>query len=377
MSSAGTSTSDNGAYATLPGETCGTLTVDLAALCANWRTARTLSGASECGAVVKGNAYGTGIEAAVPALLKAGARTFFTATIGEARRVRACVGDVATVYVLNGLLPDTTRTFRECGLRPALGSPAEVREWRQAGGGEAALHVDTGMNRLGIAMTDVVEIAADPGFDISLVMTHMACADEPVHALNAQQIVRFEQVRKAFPGVPASLANSASIAWLKCAGDYDLARPGIALYGGEPIAGYDNPFVPVAELSAPVLLVRDVPAGESVGYGGTWIARRNSRIAVIGLGYADGFHRTASVTGEDRPYHVALCGQRAPLAGRVNMDLLTIDVTDIAGVERGTPVTVIGGPIPLSETAEHYHTNVYEVLTSLGMRYDVRYTGGE
>ena len=357
------------------GEACATLTVDLDALADNWRTTKKLSGKAECGAVVKGNAYGTGIERAVPALMKAGARTFFAATLGEARRVRACGGGEITIYVLNGLLPGTAPVFKACDLQPVLGSIAEIAEWREAGGGKAGLHVDTGMNRLGVDKGEVPLIAANPGFEVSLVLTHMACADEPEHPLNARQISRFETARRAFPGVPASLANSASIAWLKCAGDYDLSRPGIALYGGDPIEGYDNPFKPVVRLDAPALLVRDVSAGDSVGYGATWIAKHDCRIAVAGLGYADGFHRSTSVTGDAKPYHVVVNGRPAALAGRVNMDLLTIDVSGIEGVERGTPITILGGPIPLSQTAAHYGTNVYEVLTALGARYERRYIG--
>ncbi|MCC0014950.1 MAG: alanine racemase [Rhodobiaceae bacterium] len=360
----------------LYGEACGILSVDLDALASNWRTARKLGGGAECGAVVKGNAYGTGIEPAVSALLDAGARTFFTATLGEARRVRAVTPE-ATIYALNGLLPGTARVYAACGLRPVLGSMEEVAEWRAGGGGTAALHVDTGMNRLGLRLNEAAALAGDPGFPVALVMTHMACADEPGHPLNQAQMQRFEQVRAAFPGAAASLANSASIAWLGCADRYDLSRPGIALYGGEPIAGHDNPFRPVVRLDCPALLVRDVASGETVGYGAGWTARRDSRIAVVGAGYADGFHRCAGAKGDARPYHVALGEARAPLAGRVNMDLLTIDVTDLpsGSVVRGTPITVLGGPIPLSETASHFGTNVYEVLTSLGDRYQRRYTG--
>ncbi len=371
----------------LLGEACATLTVDLDAIAANWRTCRELGGASECGAVVKGNAYGTGIEPAVRVLWSAGARTFFAATIEEARRVRGTLPPEATVYVLNGLLPGTSDAFIACDLRPVLGSAEEIAEWRALGGtGEplpAALHVDTGMNRLGIRVDEARALAGDPGFPVALVMTHMACADEPDHPLNASQIAGFESVRAAFAGVPASLANSASVMYLGCAGDYDISRPGIALYGGEAVPGHDNPMRPVVRLDAPALLVRDVPAGETVGYGATWTATRDSRIAVVGLGYADGFHRVASVTGvtsvtgSARPYRVMIGDDHAPLAGRVNMDLLTIDVTDLPRdkVARGTGITVIGGGIPLGDTAAQFGTNVYEVLTSLGARYARRYTG--
>ncbi|MFN0263273.1 alanine racemase [Tepidamorphus sp. 3E244] len=355
------------------GEACAQLHVDLDALGENWRTADRLSGTAACAAVVKGNAYGTGIERAVPALLHAGARTFFAATIGEARRVRTACGPDIPIYVLNGLLPGTAGAFIKCDLRPVLGTLEEVAEWREAGGGLAALHVDTGMNRFGLSLQDAQAVAAQGGLDLSLVMTHMACADEPGHAVNARQIATFEDVRLLFPGMPASLCNSASVAWLGIGGDYDLSRPGIALYGGEPINGHDNPFRPVVELVAPVLSVRDVAAGDIVGYGATWTAQRDTRIATIGLGYADGFHRVASAGDGESAYAVQIDGQRAPLAGRVNMDLLTVDVTDIADVSRGTPVTVIGGAIPLSETAQHFRTNVYEVLTSLGARYHRRY----
>lgn len=241
-------------------EACASLLVDLDAVRDNWRTAARLSGSAQCAAVVKGDAYGTGLEPVARALMDAGARTFFAATIGEARRVRACCGPSPVVYVLNGLLPDAGEAFREADLRPVLGSMPEIAEWRAHGGGKAAVHVDTGMNRLGIPLSELGAVAAEPGFEISLLLTHMACADEPGHPLNQRQRARFEEARAMLPGVNASLANSASIAWLRCAGEYDLSRPGIALYGGEPIEGHRNPFRPVVELVAPVLQVREVAA---------------------------------------------------------------------------------------------------------------------
>ena len=362
-----------------------TLTVDPDAIARNWRKARSLCGASGCGAVIKGDGYGTGIALAARTLREAGCRTFFTATLNEARTARDTLPADTIVYVLNGLLPGQARAFIDFALRPVLGSMAEIEDWCAAVGGGvspgAALHVDTGMSRLGLTLKDARGLAEDrrdllDQLKPDLLMTHMACADIPDSPLNARQKSDFKTLRALFPGVPASLCNSPSLAWLDAGPDYDLARPGMALFGGEAIDGHDNPFEPVVRLDAPVISVRDVPKGDNIGYGGTTLAERDSRIAVIGVGYADGFHRAASVAPGGPAYRVAIGGHRAPLIGRVNMDLLQIDVTDLpeGTVMRGTPVTVLGGPIPLEETAAAFGTNTYEVMTSLGRRF-ARQTG--
>jgi alanine racemase len=366
----------------LSDESSATLTIDTSAIARNWRTARSLCGASECGAVIKGNAYGTGIDLAAPALWTAGARTFFTATLNEARRARRVLPK-ATIYVLNGLLPGQAPAFAELNACPVLGSMAEITEWCGAMEGQrspgAALHVDTGMNRLGLSMDEARYLTNDrhellAELKPDLLMTHMACADLPDSPLNTEQRENFEAVRFIFPGVPTSLCNSPSIAWLNAAPKYDLARPGMALYGCEAIPDHDNPFDPVVRLDAPVLGVRRVSQGQNIGYGGGTMTTRDSRIAVIGVGYADGFHRMASTTPGHHGYGVIINGKRAPIIGRVNMDLIQLDVTDlpVGSIKRGTAVTVLGGPIPLEDTAAAFGTNTYEVMTSLGHRFTRR-----
>jgi alanine racemase len=361
-------------------EASATLTIDPDAIARNWRTAKSLCGASECGGVIKGDGYGTGIAVAANALWDAGCRTFFTATLNEARKARETLPAEATLYVLNGLLPGQAPAFAELNVRPVLGSVVEIEEWCKSIEGQpspgAALHVDTGMSRLGLTLDEARTLSNErrsllDALKPNLLMTHMACADIPESPLNTTQRSDFDVLRALFPGVQTSLCNSPSLTWLKAGPDYDLARPGIALFGGEEIEGHDSPFETVVRLDAPVITVRTVPKGDNIGYGGSTIAQRDSRIAVIGVGYADGFHRTASAVAEKPAYRVAIGPHRAPLIGRVNMDLLQIDVTDLppGAVIRGTGVTVLGGSIPLEETAAAFGTNTYEVMTSLGRRF--------
>lgn len=366
-------------------EASATLTIDPDAIARNWHKARSLCGASECGGVIKGDGYGTGLALAAKTLWAAGCRTFFTATLNEAHTARDALPPEAVIYVLNGFLPGQAQAFADLAVRPVLGSIAEIEDWcGTVGGGAspgAALHVDTGMSRLGLTLDEARELAKDrqeltDRLKPDLLMTHMACADIPDSPLNASQQSDFNALRALFPGVPTSLCNSPSLAWLDAGPDYDLARPGMALFGGEAIGHQENPFETVVRLDAPVIAVRDVPKGDNIGYGGATLAQRDSRIAVIGVGYADGFHRSASARPGSPGYQVMIGGQRAPLIGRVNMDLLQIDVTDLPRdrVVRGTLVTVLGGLIPLEETAAAFGTNTYEVMTSLGRRF-ARQTG--
>lgn len=353
-------------------EAGASLVIDLTAIAGNWRRLAARAPGAECAAAVKADAYGTGIDTTVPALAGAGCRTFFVAQLAEARRVRA-LAPGAVVYVLNGLPPGCADAFAADRLRPVLGSPAEIAEWAAfeaatgwAGG--AAIHVDTGMTRLGLQMDELDALPARPRA-LSLAMSHFACADDPGHPLNARQVEAFAEVRRHFPGAPASLCNSSGLFLPKDFADdiaYDLVRPGVALYGGNPTPGRANPMRPVVALEAPVLRVRAAREGDTVGYGATHRFARPSRVAVIGLGYADGYLRSGSFAGAE----VALAGRRCPVVGRISMDLTAIDVTGLPSeVRPGDPVEVIGPTIPLDEVARRAGTISYEVLTALGRRY--------
>lgn len=363
----------------------GTLTVDLGALQTNWRSLRDSVGDAECAAAVKADAYGIGLEPAVGALWSAGCGTFFVAYPGEAAQVRACLPD-AVVYVLNGLAPGGAPRLLDVSARPVLGSLDEVREWAsicetQGRSFPAALHVDTGMNRLGLSMDKLPALpgALGPVFRPSLVMSHFACADDPEAPLNRRQLASFALARSALPGTPASLANSPGI-FLPEQPYYDLVRPGYALYGGNPTPCRPNPMRPVVGLDARIIQVREVAAGDSVGYGAAWTARTACRIATVSVGYADGFLRAGGATDDhgerDRARGAALvAGRLCFLVGRVSMDLVTLDVSDVPPkeVQRGDPVTLIGGALDIDEVARRAGTIGYEMLTSLGRRYSRRY----
>ena len=293
----------------------------------------------------------------------------------------------ATIYVFGGLLKDTGPVYRELGLRPVLNSADEIEEWAAFCSAAraklpAAIHIDSGMNRLGLSADEVASLAArkEPvraPSSLRFVMSHLACADEPDHPKNETQRKTFDALRAKLPKAPASLANSAGIL-LGRAYHYDLVRPGIALYGGKASRTGADRFAPVVELAGRILQVRDVPAGETVGYGATRALKRPSRIATLAVGYADGFFRSLSVADGKQGLQVYLGPHPAPLLGRVSMDLITVDVTDVPEehARRGAWVELIGKQIPAHHLAAHAGTIDYEVLTNLGARAKRRYTGG-
>jgi alanine racemase len=366
------------------GEAGGLLTIDLAAIAANWKRLSGMTVPVECSAVVKADAYGCGIEHVVPALKKAGCRTFFVADLAEGRRVRACAPD-ATIYVLNGLMPNTAGAFAASGLRPVISSTTELAEWDAFVAstdwhGGAALHVDTGMNRLGLTPEEAVAVAPRlqaEGHGIKLLMSHLACADTPDHPMNDRQIRLFRELRIPFRGVASSLVNSAGI-FLGGSAHCDLVRPGIALYGGNPIPGQKNGLRPVIELKGRITQVREIKKGDAVGYGATWIAARPTRLAVIAVGYGDGYFRAAGAAKGKAPANVIIARKLCPLIGRISMDLLAVDVTDLpAGVaRRGELATLIGDNIGIDQLAAASGTIGYEILTNLGRRYHRNYLDG-
>jgi alanine racemase len=360
--------------------------VSLAAILHNLRIIRKQVGRErKVLAVVKANAYGLGLEAVAAKLDKAGCKTFFVADLAEARRLRARAREAA-IYVLNGFPPDAGAGFIEIGARPVINSTTELAEWdafvaEHNWQGGAALHVDTGMNRLGIPVDEAAALAPrvqTENHGITLLISHLACAETPTHPLNAAQTKLFHEIHLLFRSVPASLANSSGI-FLGDAAHFDVARPGAALYGVNPTPGRPNPMRPVVELSGRVLQVRNVERGEGVGYGATWTAKRPSRLAVAAIGYADGLPRALSGGEQAQTGIASVAGKHCPFAGRVSMDLICIDITDLpAGtVRRGDSATFIGAGISLDDVAASAGTISYEILTHLGPRCHLVYSGGE
>ncbi len=361
----------------------GILTIDLSAIEANWRALGRRATPAECAAVIKADGYGCGLEPVARMLWHAGCKTFFVADLAEAARARSAAPEAA-IYVLSGLMPNTAPAFADLRARPVICSLVELAEWdafcsAQAWHGGAALHVDTGMNRLGISANEAAALAPrirSENHGITLLMSHLACAELPEHPLNDRQIKLFREVRLLYRGIPSSLANSSGI-FLGSAAHCDMVRPGVALYGVNPTPGKSNPMRPVIELQARILQVRSVPRGETVGYDAMWTAKRATRIAVVAVGYADGFMRSAGSSDETPGAVAIVAGNRCPVAGRISMDLMAIDITDIPdnAARRGDLVTLIGHEISVDDVANVAGTIGYEVLTSLGKRYHRIYRG--
>ena len=363
----------------------GILTVDLDAIVANWRKLEKTAVPAECAAVIKADAYGCGVEPVARALAGAGCKTFFVATLDEARTAREALPS-AELYVLDGFFQNCGDAFAKLNCRPVIGDLNELAEWdvfcrRSGWSGGAAIHIDTGMNRLGLTLVEAQGIvprinAGDHG--ITLVMSHLACAETLNHPLNAKQVATFREIASNYSGVPASLSNSSGI-YLGPQFQFDMVRPGAALYGVNPTPEADNPMQGVVDLKARIVQLRNVERGDSVGYGGTWTARRPTKLAIVSAGYADGYFRAASANDGTRGAEVVVAGKRCPVAGRISMDLMAIDITDLPDktARRGHMATLIGEGITVDEVAHHFGTIGYEVLTSLGKRYARIYKGGE
>lgn len=355
------------------------LTIDTGAIVDNWRTLAGLTGKAETGAVLKADAYGLGAEPVGRALAKAGCRTFFVATVAEGVQLRAALPD-ARIFVFAGLWSGWEAQTIAAGLIPVLSPDEQLATYRAMGRAHPfALYFDTGMNRLGFSPEEAGALAA-MAEKPRMIMSHLACSDQRDHPLNTRQRESFQSVRRHFEGVESSLGSSAAI---YLGPDYhcDLTRPGIALYGGEPIAGEPNPMRPVVKAQARILQIRKARAGEFVSYGATQQLTRDSRLAIVGAGYADGWHRSLSGSGvplrqvQERGGHGFVSGRKVPVAGRVTMDLTTFDVTDVpeGDVRTGDFISVFGDGITLDEAALSAGTIAYELLTSLGRRYERRY----
>ncbi|WP_454618678.1 alanine racemase [Bradyrhizobium cenepequi] len=368
----------------VPPTATGILTVDLDAIIANWRRLDKTAVPAECAAVVKADGYGCGAAQVSRALAGAGCKTFFVANVEEARAVREAVPS-ATIYALSGFFQNTGDSYAKFDCQPVIGDLNELAEWdvfcrRSGWSGGAAIHIDTGMNRLGLTVNEAQGIiprinAGDHG--ITLVMSHLVAAEQLNNPINAKQLTTFREIASLFTGVPASLANSSGI-FLGPQFQFDLVRPGAALYGVNPTPEADNPMRPVVDLKARIVQIRNIDRGETVGYGGTWTARRPTRLAVVSVGYADGYFRAAGSNDGTRGADVVVAGKRCPIAGRISMDLIAVDITELDknAVRRGHMATLIGEGITVDETAHHFGTIGYEVLTSLGPRYARIYKGG-
>jgi alanine racemase len=353
------------------------VTVDLDALAGNWRTLKArLAPNTECAAVVKADAYGLGAGRVAPALMRAGCRSFFVVTLDEGFELAPALPG-CSVYVLAPPIAGNEAAIADAGLIPTLNTLGDVEAWSafaRASGRRlaAALHADTGMRRLGLTPAEVALLASEPdrlaGIDVRLFLSHLACADEPHHPLNARQIAQFiaakSRLAAARVAPPASLANSSGI-FLGSDYHFDLVRPGAALYGIAPVPGELNPMAHVVHVQAKILQVRDVDAPDTVGYGATHRFSRPGRIATVAAGYADGYPRSLSNAG------TCVVGEhRVAVVGRVSMDLTTIDVTGVPEnlVRPGTLVDLIGPLNPLDEVAAAAGTIGYELLIRLGRR---------
>jgi len=369
----------------------GRLTVDLAALRANYRILQERAGGAQVAGVVKANAYGLGVEPVARALWAEGCRVFFVALPAEGAALRAVLPE-AYIYILAGLFETgSADIYHEWGLLPVLNSRTEIAIWEAHGwDGDVprpcAIHVDTGMNRLGLSAEEAVAFASDNALTGAvtplLVMSHLACADEPAHPLNGRQRESFQAVRGAFPQADSSLSNSAGTL-LGPDFAFDLVRPGIALYGGNPVAGA-KPMHPVATAEARIIQLRTARAGETVSYGAPVPLACDTRIAVAAVGYGDGYHRASSGAGVPLRRTLApggtgfIHGRRVPVLGRVTMDLTMFDVTGLGDeITHGDWIELFGSNVPIDEAAAAAGTIAYEMLTSLGSRYDRHYLGGE
>jgi alanine racemase len=357
-----------------PADGRAVLSIDLDAVVANYRLIEERLGGIAAAGVVKADAYGLGALAVAPALAAAGCGTFFVAQLAEALRLRPVLGQAA-IAVLEGFDAACRADYDTHRLLPVLNHLGQLDDWRRTGGGDAILHLDTGMNRLGLSEGDVERLAQDLSrlerVRLAYIMSHLASAEVPADPQNTEQLQRFHQALRRLPKAKASFANSSGV-FLGPDYHFDLARPGAALYGLAPIEGAANPMRTTVRLEAPILQVREVPAGATIGYRAGFRTPRRMRIATLGLGYADGYLRSLANRGLGY-----IGGRLIPLVGRVSMDLITADVTDVPERDLGpyARVELIGPNLPPDAVAERAGTNGYEILTSLGPRYHRVYTG--
>jgi alanine racemase len=372
----------------MPDSYSAALTIDIGAILANYRllTGRVAPGA--CGAAVKADCYGLGAAMITPHLRRAGCNHFFVATVDEGLALRPLLPG-ARIYLMNGLPPGSERDVAANELVPVLNSMGELERWlgasRSSGARPAGLQFDTGLNRLGLSHDDAIGLIADPhlldGLDLVLIMSHLSCADDPEHPQNRAQLRRFREITDSLR-LPRQLSGSRPLKSLAASSSiflgsdyhFDLARPGAALYGINPVLGTENPLRQSVRLQAKILQLREVDLNMTVGYGASHQFRGPSVLATIGVGYADGIFRSLGNRGA-----VFVAGQRAPVVGRVSMDLITVDVGHLppGSVSPGMSVDLIGPEQTLDTIAKDAGTIGYEILTNLGPRFQRRYVGAQ
>ncbi len=340
-----------------------TLTVDLNALAHNFHALEAVSGAP-VHPVVKADAYGLGAVPCATRLMAEGARTFFVARLGGGEILREALGPEPHIYILDGCIGDAAPALIAADLRPIINHPGQLQAWRAAGGGACGVQIDTGMNRLGFRPED----APEPFAGLDLVLSHLACADDPSAEMNRRQRDVFEIAARRYPGAVRSFANSGGC-FLGPDYAFDAVRPGICLYGGGPEGRPDDRIRAVATLAAEVLQVRDVHPGESVGYSRGYVAETPRRIATCAAGYADGVMRSYSPRGQ-----VFVGGAIRPIVGRISMDVCALDVTGL-DVAIGDPVELFGPHRLIDDAADAAGTISYELLTSITARVPRRYVG--
>ena len=354
------------------------LKIDLQALRANYRLLQTTLGSARCGAAVKADAYGLGAVEISKALYAEGCRHFFVAHLQEGITLRPHLPQDAQIIVMHGSPVACEAEFLQYGCIPVLNSKEQVAAWRALAVQRqqrlpALLQIDTGMARMGMSAAEVQMLRDDAhcldGIEVQYLMSHLASAEDQANPMNQQQLKRFRELRALLPGVKASLANSSGI-FLGADFHFDLARPGAALYGVAPVAGAANPMQPVAHLQGKIIQTREIPAGTGVGYGSTWRSSETTRIATVAVGYADGWMRSLSNRGVA---HIQ--GQAVPMVGNVSMDTITLDVTQVAPekLAPGTLVDLISAANTVDQVADRARTIGYEILTSLGARYQREY----
>jgi alanine racemase len=348
------------------------LSIDLAGIARNYETLKRKAGAAEVAGVVKADCYGLGIKKIAPVLKDLGCKTWFVASLKEGMALREMLGREGLIAVLGGAPKGSEITFTENDLIPVLNCLEDIENWCVNGSGPAIIHFDTGMNRLGLGRGETEFLLSFPktlkSLDVFMIMSHFACADEPGHHLTERQYRRFMEIAGHFPDAKKSLANSAGFF---SSPDYtfDLVRPGYALYGGNPVPGKENPMNSIASLEARIIQIRPGHKGDSTGYGATHVFTEDRMLATVAFGYADGFSRASGKAS------LFWQGYPCPVVGRISMDLTVVDITDLPcpAPDAGDYLEVLGSSQSIDDLAKMAGTIGYEVLTSLGKRYERRY----
>ena len=353
-----------------PSDAQATLTVNLKVIVDNYKICHDLAGGVDCAAMVKADAYGMGIEQVAPALYhKAGCRIFFVANLAEAINLRSFVPK-AIIYVLNGIFLGHEDYFIRHNIRPVLNDLEQIKLWANITLDQrlpCAIHFDTGINRLGLTSAEtklfIKDSALQSQLNISLIMSHLACSDDRSSPVNDRQLVDFTAITRHFPGIPASLANSGGIL-LGPDYHFDLVRPGLLMFGGNPCQEpMPDKIRPAFRITGKILQIRQLDAGQSVGYGNTWTADRLCHIATINIGYADGYLQVFNNCGQ-----AFAKGTMLPIVGRVSMDMIAVDVTGIE-IQTGSDVELLGEHITLEMASEVSTLSQYEILTGVRERY--------